>query len=285
MRTRRRSALSMAALICSLVTTAGHGAEAGSWTRAAVRADKQFTTYAFAHEFGSGVYDFNGRTLQVYGLPFAWTVRDAAAGPGVRLRLPVTLGFLDFRAADVISTGLPDSVDSISFVPGLELDFAVTDSLHVLPYVQAGASLASETSVETRLFGAGIRVEKTFPASAFAGLYASEAIYSRVEYRGDLPNDDFVRLRNSVEFRKSTKHSVASHPVEWGTFTVLDIYVDPPTGPTTGVDIPRLQLESGFIVGFRPSWQIWGVPLPGLGLSYRFAGDLSSVRFVIGAPF
>jgi hypothetical protein len=27
------------------------------------------------------------------------------------------------------------------------------------------------------------------------------------------------------------------------------------------------------------------LPLPGIGLSYRFAGDLSSIRFVIGAPY
>jgi hypothetical protein len=27
------------------------------------------------------------------------------------------------------------------------------------------------------------------------------------------------------------------------------------------------------------------IPLPRIGLSYRFAGDLSSVRFVIGTPF
>jgi len=39
------------------------------FTEAEVRADKRFTTYAYAHEFGSGVYDFNGRNLQVYGLP------------------------------------------------------------------------------------------------------------------------------------------------------------------------------------------------------------------------
>ena len=74
---------------------------------AATRADLRFTNYAFAHEFGSGVYDFNGRTLQVYGLPFGWTaVEPGKDQAGLRLRLPVTLGFLDFHAADVIESAL-----------------------------------------------------------------------------------------------------------------------------------------------------------------------------------
>ena len=51
-------------------------AQTSGYSRAAVRSDKQFATYAFAHEFGSGVYDFSGRTLQVYSLPIGWDVRD-----------------------------------------------------------------------------------------------------------------------------------------------------------------------------------------------------------------
>jgi hypothetical protein len=277
---------SLAALAGLAVAAASHDAAAQTWTAAAVRSDKQFTTYAFAHEFGSGVYDFNGRTLQVYGLPFALDLRDAdARNPGLRLRLPVTLGFLDFRASDVVSTGLPDGVDSVSFVPGLELDFTVKEHWRVLPYIQAGVSLANESDVETRLVGAGVRAERTFPMRAFTGLYAGEAIYSGVEYRGDLPNDDFVRLRNSVEFSRGTGHTLAGYEIEWAAFGVLDVYVDPPTGPTTGLDVPEVQFETGLAFGTRPRWSIWKIPLPRLGISYRLAGDLSGIRFVIGAPF
>jgi hypothetical protein len=273
-------------LVGTVATATSHAQQPEAWTSAEARADKQFTTYAYAHEFGSGVYDFNGRTLQVYGLPFAWTLRAGdRAGPGVRLKLPVTLGFLDFQASDVLSTGLPDGVDSVSFVPGFEFNFALSRNWNVLPYLQAGFSVADESNVETRLIGAGLRAESTFPARAFAGLYAGEVTYSGVEYRGDLPSDDFVRLRNSVEFTRGTDHSVGDYQIEWGLFAVLDVYADPPTGPTTGLDVPGVQIETGFIFGTRPGLHIWRVPLPRLGLSYRFAGDLSSIRFVIGSPF
>ena len=254
---------------------------------ATTRADQQFTSYAYAHEFGSGVYDFNGRTLQVYNLPFGWTaVEPGKDQAGLRLRLPVTLGFLDFRAADVIDTGLPDQVDSISFVPGAEFEFAVADDWRLLPYVQAGFSGASESDVATDLFGAGIRAEHAFTAGEFEGLYAGAATYSRVAYHGEsLPDDDFLRLRNGVEIKRNAGFSLYDHPIEYGLFAAIDYYADPPTGPTTGIDVPRTQFETGIVFGARPEWKVWKIPLPRIGLSYRFAGDLSAVRFVLGAPF
>jgi hypothetical protein len=254
---------------------------------ATTRADQQFTNYAYAHEFGSGVYDFNGRTLQVYGLPLGWTaVEPGKDQAGLRLRLPVTLGFLDFRTADVVESGLPDQADSISFVPGVEFEFVISDDWRLLPYVQAGFSTASESAVETDLFGAGIRAEHVFAAGEFEGLYAGAATYSRVAYKGQsLPDDDFLRLRNSVEFRRNAGFSLHDHPIEYGLFATVDMYADPPTGPTTGIDVPRTQLETGVVLGARPEWKVWKIPLPRVGLSYRFAGDLSAVRFVLGAPF
>jgi len=51
----------------------------------------------------------------------------------------VTIGFRDFKAADVISTGLPDGVDPVSVVPGVELEFTAGEHWRFLPYVQAGA--------------------------------------------------------------------------------------------------------------------------------------------------
>ena len=101
-------------LLWTAVSLAGHATDL---TPAQTRADKQFSTYVFAHEFGSGVYDYSGRTLQVYGLPFGWNVAAAnGAQPGVRLKLPVTVGFLDFQPTDVIHTGLRNAwIRSVSF--------------------------------------------------------------------------------------------------------------------------------------------------------------------------
>lgn len=262
-------------------------AEMTSWSAAAVRADQQFSTYAYAHEFGSGIYDFNGRTMQVYTLPFSWTVQERD-GPGIgwRLRLPVTLGFLDFEPGDVISTGLPESVDSATVVPGIELRMKAGKHWTLLPYAQAGGSVADQSEAETRLFGAGLRAERPLPMQAgLEGTYAGELAYSGVRYRGDLPNDDFVRVRNGVTLDRATGRAWSGHALRLAVFSYVDAYLDPPSGPTTGVEAPRVQFEAGILLGTRPQLRVLRLPVPRVGLSYRFAGDLSGVRIVIGAPY
>lgn len=256
-------------------------------TRNQLRADKLFATYAFAHEFGSGVYDFSGRTLQVYRLPFGWTARELAdSSPGLRLRLPVTVGFVDFRPADVIETGLPDGVDSLSVVPGLQFVFAAGDDWRLLPYLQGGAAFASDSEIDTTILGAGMRAERDFDSGGNAGLYAVEAIYSGVRYSSDLPDDDFIRLRNSFELRRVLPQvTLFDRNLEVAPFTVVDAYLDPPTSPVNRLDVPRVQIESGIVLGTEPGWRPWGMPAPRVGLSYRYAGDLSSVRLVLGTPF
>ena len=280
-------ALALVACAAStLVPGSSAAAEGDDYSRAEQRADQQFATYGFAHEFGSGVYDFQGRTLQVYTLPIGWTAREVSAGkPGLRLKLPVTLGFLDFQTSDVVSTGLPEAVDSISFVPGIEFRFELPHDWTLAPYVQAGASVADERDAETRLFGAGLRAERAFEAEGHPGFYASELIYSGVHYRGDLANDDLVRLRNGVHVNRMLEQHVGGRPLQLGLFTFVDVFLDPPTGPATGIDVPTVQIEAGLVLGTSPAFEIWGLPVPRVGLSYRFAGDLSTLRLVVGAPF
>ena len=104
----------VAAFFLILLSFAAHG-------QALLRSSEQeVIDFAFASQLGSGVYSMSGRTLQVYRLPFGYEFDHAAdARVRPRLTLPVTLGFLDFEPIDVVHTGLPESVVSLSFVPGL----------------------------------------------------------------------------------------------------------------------------------------------------------------------
>jgi hypothetical protein len=44
-------------------------------------------------------------------------------------------------------------------------------------------------------------------------------------------------------------------------------------------------VETGLMLRLRPMPSIWGIAAPRLGLSYRFADELSGWRFVIGETF
>lgn len=278
-----------AALMLLLAIAAARPAQAQTATgfsEAAVRGDRRFTSYAYAHELGSGIYDFDGRTLQVYRLPFSKRLREPqATRPGLRLTLPLTLGFLDFEPRDVIETGLPQQIDSISFVPGIEFEFALERGWSVLPYAKLGATVNDASEVTATIAGAGVSGHRDFALGDADAHYAAEALWSGIDYRASLADDSFVRVRNGLELRRALGPAVGGRRLVAGGFAILDLNVDPPSGPVTQLDVPRAQAELGIVLGLQPRAQIGRVPLPRIGLSYRIAGDLSGWRIVFGEPF
>ena len=104
--------------------------------------------YVFATELGSGVYDLDGRTLQIYRLTYReGSARgrrgyDRACASCCRSRS----GSSTSRRSTCCPKAFPTRVDSFSVVPGLELDYLLPGDWHVIPYVRAGV----ERRVEQR---------------------------------------------------------------------------------------------------------------------------------------
>ena len=242
--------------------------------------------YVFATDLGSGVYDLDGRTLQIYQLTYGKELRESTAGHfGLRFELPVTFGFFDFKPVDVLSEGIPTRVDSFAVVPGLSLDYLLPRDWHLQPYARAGFSVAS-SSVDGWLYGAGLRLEKRSDFHDWDSLVRSELAYAGVNYRDDVPSDQFVRLRQGFDFTRSLGWRLdGERTVELGLYGIFDLVLDPPTAPLNGGQKQSIQAEFGFTFASRPRYHIWKFAFPRLGFGYRLAGELSAWRFVIGAPF
>ena len=245
----------------------------------------QSINYVFATDLGSGVYDLNGRTLQIYRLTWDKDLRETREDQlGVRFVLPVTAGFFDFSPIDVISAGPPTRVDSFSVVPGIELDHAMRNDWHFIPYARAGFSIAS-SSVDGWLYGAGFRLERRVEVNGWDSLLRTELAYAAVKYRHATPNDQFARLRQAFDFTRGTGWRIRGRELEFGVYTMLDAILDPPTAPLASVGEEPAQAEFGFTLATRPRIKIWRFNAPRLGFGYRLAGELSGFRIVIGVPF
>jgi hypothetical protein len=241
--------------------------------------------YVFATDLGSGVYDVEGRTLQLYRLTWRKELRETRADQvGVRFVLPVTAGFFDFTPLDVITSGPPTSVDSFSVVPGLEFDFLLARDWHLIPYARAGFSVAS-SSVDGWLFGAGLRAEKRGDFHGWDMLVRSDLAYAGVQYREQASDDEFMRLRQGFDLTRGLRWEVRGRKVELGLYAIFDAITDPPTVPTADAETAPLQAEFGFTFASRPRVKLWRFDMPRLGFGYRLAGELSAWRFVIGVPF
>jgi hypothetical protein len=245
----------------------------------------QSVNYVFATDLGSGVYDFDGRSLQIYRFTYEKELRETRSDQlGVRFKLPVTAGFFDFSPLDVVSEGPPTRIDSFSVVPGFELDKALPSGWHVIPYVRAGASVAS-SSVDGILYGAGVKFENLYDVEEWTVLQRAELAYSGVIYRKETPNDQFFRIRQGFDFTRGMGVRLRGHELEFGFYSIIDFIGDPPSAPLADAGQEPFQVELGITLSSRPRFKIWRFDTPRVGFGYRMAGDLSAWRIVLGVPF
>jgi len=252
-------------------------------------ADTQFANFAFASELGSGIYEIGGSIMQVYQLPFSYVVRPAErprARPGLRIIFPTTVGFFNFQTSDLAHLDIPTSIGALSVEPGIQLDYWLDEDWHVYPYGKAGASFASSSQVNALIYGIGVRSDYRFSVLGGAGLYRAELLYAGVHYyQQELPDDSFTRVRNGVELRHRVGKPVHDRWAELGVYAMLDVYANAPSGPASGISTQTLQGEVGIMFGTNPTYQVFGLDVPRIGIGYRAAGSLSGWRIVFGSPF
>ena len=250
--------------------------------------DTQFANYAFASELGSGVYESAGRTLQVYQFLPSYSLRAAqprGGRPGIRLILPLTVGFFNFQPVDLAHGQLPSSIGALSLEPGVELDYWMNDRWHLYPYVKAGGTFASSTEINAVLYGTGVRSDYRFAALDGALLYRAELAYAGVHFHSELANESFTRLRDGLELDRGPHWNYRDHEMLVGPYAFTDIYFNAPEGPASGISARTVQYEGGLMLNVKPAWQTRGWSWPRFGIGYRVAGVLSGWRLVIGDPF
>jgi hypothetical protein len=226
-----------------------------------------------------------GRSIFVIRLTPRHELRAAqAARPGLRLVAPIAAGSFDFNPFDSLQPDVPHRVDSFSVMPGIEFDFERGGGWMLTPWLRAGASFSAGQS-DGLLYGAGARLawEGERGGSSITRLH--ELALVNVDYRADLPDDTFVRMRNAVDLRRPTLRLTRTRHLLSGFYAIADVVTDPPeVAPQAGKQT-IVQLEFGVTFNAEPRPRIGSWRWPRLGFGYRIAGDFSGWRIVVGAPF
>lgn len=241
--------------------------------------------HAFATELGTGVYDIGGQSIFVVRVVPRHELREPdGKHPGFRLVAPLAAGAFDFNPFDSIEADVPDRIDSFSLMPGVEFDFPRGNGWMLTPWVRAGASFSSGQS-DGLLFGAGTRLRWSGEREGIQMERLHELVLAAVDYRGDIPADRFLRMRNAVDLRSETVRITPNRRLLAGVYVIADIVTDAPEVPHEVGQQSMMQVELGLTFNTEPRPRVGAWRWPRLGVGYRMAGDFSGWRIVFGAPF
>jgi len=247
--------------------------------------EQNVINFAFATQLGSGVYSVSGRTLQIYRLPFRYDLKPVGeSGVRVALTLPVTFGFFDFELQDVANGDIPTDVDALSFVPGLAVTFKVAPDWHLEPYAEAGISKARDVDADWTVYSGGLASLYEFENQGFEWQLRNDLTFAGVDLHGATGSDHFTRFQTVLTARRPVRHG---SPVDCLLYALNDYYFDQPDGPIDSADRRpgSLQYEIGITLGTSEKRRIWHVPLPRVGIGYRFGSNLDAWRIVFGTPY
>ena len=115
----------------------------------------------------------------------------------------------------------------------------------------------------------------------------NELVHVGVDLQQTDQTDDFTRFRTGLTARRATGRPIGRHQPDLLWYALHEWYVDAPASPVNGDSGSgsAYQFEFGVTLGATETIRIWRIPLPRVGLGYRFGGNLGVFRLVFGAPF
>ena len=244
--------------------------------------------YAYANYLGTGFYTAADRTVQVYHIPFRYTLRDASLDKsGLRLRLPVTIGFLDFELPDAISPNLPNKIETLTFVPGIQYIHQVNDQWSLSPFIDFGMGHDFETDNSAYVYGAGVNSLFVFKYQTFNLEIYNEFLFAGNTTEINDVRNEFSRFQTGINFQFPLKRkawdrdsAVSVYYLNYLYFNDLEFlrYLEEPIKVS-------VQNEIGLTFDTSPDMKMLGIPFSRVGFGYRFGNKINVVRLVLGIPF
>ena len=244
--------------------------------------------YAYANYLGTGFYTAADRTVQVYHIPFRYTFRDASLDKsGLRLRLPVTIGFLDFELPDAISPNLPNKIETLTFVPGIQYIHQVNDKWSLSPFIDFGMGHDFETDNSAYVYGAGVNSLFVFKYQTFNLEIYNEFLFAGNTTEINDVRNEFSRFQTGINFQFPLKRkawdrdsAVSVYYLNYLYFNDLEFlrYLEEPIKVS-------VQNEIGLTFDTSPDMKMLGIPFSRVGFGYRFGNKINVVRLVLGIPF
>ena len=247
--------------------------------------------YVYAAQLGFGGYSLAGLSANVYTLPLTNTWRNLPyEGWALKLLLPVQAGLYSFRATDVDGQRIAIDQQSISVVPGAELQIPINERIVMKPFAQVGEAHSFGTgagNADAWIFLAGVRALTQWRAGDYTISLGNAVVYAGDQTIGPGFAEHYVSLQVGAELRRPLGFEAGGIAPDIGLY-VADYYYPAPLQfsrflkPTLRV---ANQNEIGFSIGSATPFQMLWLANPRIGVGFVFGGGLNVWHINFGFQF
>jgi len=244
------------------------------------------TNFAFSSYLGTGFYTSSGQDVFVLQLPFEHTIKEKTnTEPGWVLKLPLTVGFIDYENIDV--ENLPDleSVATLTFLPGLEYQYPVTQNWTISPFADYGFARDFNYTDNVLITGIGIKSYYNIPFFDALVSLGNRFLYAREKSKSSDNDSDYSLIETGLNYR------ITSEILHDGGAIFSNLYYINFYYPNNLVFLERtpnpvrvgVEHEVGITFSNIPDF-LW-FEKSQFGIGVRTGGGVNVYRIVFGAPF
>lgn len=245
-------------------------------------------SHAYAVFFRTGLYKLDDRQIFVLRIPVSWQLRELEPEQmGIKLLFPAAIGVQNFDDLTDLPGFKIDDVQTISFVPGVELQFLPLPQWQVKPFAQVGVAWESGSDDFNYVFGLGARSNYIIPRGNSQFKVGGEYLLAG-DGASDGGDSTINRLSLGVEYK---------HPLSWTLFNrktsmhwrlIAYNYIGGLTiksFPDTASYEIDSEVEIGFALSVDPVVKVLGISVSHLGLGYRFSNNSRAIVVETKFPF
>ena len=277
---KRRSLYFWGLILYVIVAAASYRVLFGNQVAWAADEPEDLINYAFSNWIGSGFYKLGDRSVYLLRAPFSYTLREVDSKKwGLELLLPATIGFHD---QDVGNVG------TVTFVPGLRLNYPVLDNWWLKPFGQFGFGKDFAGSDIAWIYGAGIKSLATFDLNSSELDFGTAFTWAAQNQSGGGSDSGFSMVDIGFNSRWPTDIRVLDRKSDLNCYFVYTQFVN-------DLDFERAQKENknirrlykfGIALSSEEKYPILGLfNLRGGGMDVTFGKGYFGMGLTTGFPF
>ena len=257
---------------------------AGYWLNAgpalAVDEPEDIINYAYSSWIGSGFYKIGDRTVYLLRGPFSYTLREADSDKwGLELLLPATIGFHDNDDGNV---------GTVTFVPGLRLNYPVLDNWWLKPFGQFGFGKDFSGSDIAWIYGVGIKSLATFEIKNSELDFGTAFTWADQNQSGGGSDSGFSMIDIGLNSRWPTDITLFGSRADLNLFFVYTEFVNDLNFERAEKDNKNIQrlYKFGIALSSNEKFPVFGLfDLGGGGVDVTFGEGYFGLGLTTGFPF